>query len=301
MRYNIEVVPCKNEEAKKKLFLTKYTCVASDPTKNIVCIHGLTFSQHVFDIDYKDYSVARYWAKKGYTVWLLDAGGHGRSQRYKNGFDVTTASVAKDVTYAMKVMMETQGVDKVDLLGWSWGTMVMAQAAALCPEHTRKLVLVGPVTGGTMPAIPKECFPDDKLPIEYEFAGRLFRQANVKSGEVSSDTNYDFDITEPEVINLAMHNLLRYDMSAAKPQGPNVEVMCAGDTILIDGAAVKAPTLIIRGTDDIYSTNETVAGIMEKLPEGSESVLVRGAGHGFFFERDYYETFRETVLAFLEK
>ena len=31
MRYKIDVVPCKREEVRKRLYLTRYSCPASDP------------------------------------------------------------------------------------------------------------------------------------------------------------------------------------------------------------------------------------------------------------------------------
>lgn len=40
--------------------------------KNILLIHGVTYSSHEFDIDYEDYSLVRFLAREGYTVWRLD-------------------------------------------------------------------------------------------------------------------------------------------------------------------------------------------------------------------------------------
>ncbi len=300
MRYTIDVVRCRRSENRKQLFLTRYSCPASDPKKNIVCLHGLTFSQHVFDIDYKDYSFLRYLCRNGYTAWALDVSGHGRSQRVKNGFDITTETAADDVIDAMEVMRQEQDVDKVDLLGWSWGTDVVALAASKRPELVDKLVLMAPVTGGTDEGQAWDSFTEDKMMIPYEFAARLFRHKGVASGDVDADAEIDYDITEPEVVNLAMHNLLRYDAQKPKPWGPNRDVLSAGPKMLIHPEDIKSPTLYIKGTDDIYSTVEIVEDMVAKSPEGSKFVLVRGGGHGFFFERDYYQPGREAILDFLK-
>lgn len=303
MKYKVDVVPCKRADNGKELYLTKYSRPASEPQKNILCLHGLTFSQHVFDIDFKDYSVARFLAKEGYHVWCLDAGGHGRSERYENGFDVNTESASKDVVTAIETINQEMGTEQIDLLGWSWGSMTTSMAAGLRPELVRKLVLVGLITGGTMPALPTFAFPDDKLPISYEFAARLFRHTKAASGAVSADADdsIDYDITQPEIVNLQMHNLFRYDLIEDKPMGPNIDVMCAGDKWLIDGDAIKCPTLLMKGTDDIYSSEERVEELLKKLPEGSEKCIVRGGGHGFFYEKDYYKKFQSVVLDFLNK
>lgn len=303
MKYTIDVIPCRRADNRKKLFLTRYSCPPSDAKKNILFIHGLTFTQHVFDIDYKDYSVMRYFARKGYTVWGLDIGGHGRSQRYKDGFSINTQTAALDTVTAIETIRTEQEVDTVDLIGWSWGTLIVTEAAGQHPDLIRKLGIVGPVTGGTIPALPPEFFPDDKAMIDYDTATRLFRHKLAASGAISDDDDdeIDYDVTEIGVVNQAMHNLVRYDLTEPKPQGPNVELMGIGDTWPMHVENIQAPTLIMKGTDDIYSTDERVDVIMGKLPQGSEKCVIRGGGHGMFYEKDYYIEFREKLLMFLEK
>ena len=43
----------------------------TEPAKNIILIHGVTYSSHEFDIDYQDYSLVRKLAREGYNVWRL--------------------------------------------------------------------------------------------------------------------------------------------------------------------------------------------------------------------------------------
>ena len=101
MKYNCEVIDLARKDNGKKLYFTKFDCPASWGDKNVLLVHGLTYTQHVFDIKYKDYSVCEYFAKNGYTVWRVDLGGYGRSEEYENGFDVTTENAAKDILCAV--------------------------------------------------------------------------------------------------------------------------------------------------------------------------------------------------------
>lgn len=307
MKYNIQQIPCQRKDNGKKLFLSRYSCMSSNPKKNLLLLHGLTLTQHIFDIDYKDYSVARYFTKEGYNVWGLDVGGYGRSEEYENGFDVTTENAGKDIITAIETINEIMGTDNVDLMGWSWGTMTTSSAACTRPDLVRKLVLIAPVTGGTMEALPAKTFTADKLPVDYEFAARLFRHTLTGGDEVAAylnpqeDDDIDYDITEKEVVGIAMHNVFRYDLAHPRPQGGQVDIYTAGEKRLINGTAIKAPTAIIRGTDDPYSTRETIDELLAQLPEGSEEHTLLGAGHGLYYEKDFYVKFRETVKAFLEK
>jgi hypothetical protein len=40
----------------------------SPPLGQMLLVHGLTFSSHEFDLNYKDYSLARWLANQGYVV-----------------------------------------------------------------------------------------------------------------------------------------------------------------------------------------------------------------------------------------
>lgn len=117
MRYECEQVELKRKDDGTDLYLTKFWCPASWQDKNILMVHGLTYTQHVFDIKYKDYSVCEYFAKNGYTVWRLDLSGYGKSGKYEDGWKVTTQHAAEDEIYALEKICELQGVEKLDLLG----------------------------------------------------------------------------------------------------------------------------------------------------------------------------------------
>ena len=56
------------------------------PEKNILLVHGVTYSSHEFDINYKDYSLVRRLAGEGYRVWRLDIMGYGQSSAVDDGF-----------------------------------------------------------------------------------------------------------------------------------------------------------------------------------------------------------------------
>ena len=304
MRYQIDVIPCQRKDNGKKLYLQKYTCESSEQDRNILCLHGITLASHVFEIDVKDYSVARQFAKEGYTVWLLDAGGHGHSEEYDCGWECTTENVSIDVVTAMETIVETQSVEKVDLMGWSWGTMTTSTAAGKRPDLVGKLVMIAPVTGGTGLCQTDADFPNDKMTIWYDFAIRLFRHVGVASGAVATKDGdqadeLDLTVTEMCVVDRAMHDVFKHALGTDKPMAPNREIYTAGDKWLINADPIKAKTLVIKGSDDIYSTQERVDEILSKLPEGSRCVNYKGAGHGFFFEKDYYQKFRKAVLDFL--
>ena len=68
------------ERAGISLHLDRTAKDGREPEKNILLIHGVTYSSHEFDINYKDYSLVRFLTGEGYAVWRLDIAGFGQSE-----------------------------------------------------------------------------------------------------------------------------------------------------------------------------------------------------------------------------
>ena len=130
----------------------------SVPARQILLIHGSSYSSHEFDIDYQDYSLVRRLAREGYAVWRLDIAGYGRSGPVEDGFLPDTAYAAADTLAAVDQIVQISGQERIDLLGWSWGTMIAGRAAAEHPEHLRKMVLYAPILSGLGVRALKEAF-----------------------------------------------------------------------------------------------------------------------------------------------
>ena len=72
-----ETVPL--ERNRVPLHLERYVEKDGKRKQPLLLVHGVTYSSHEFDVDYKDYSLARYFAGHGFEVWLLDIAGFGNS------------------------------------------------------------------------------------------------------------------------------------------------------------------------------------------------------------------------------
>lgn len=292
MRFSFSEPELVRRDNSKKVYLNKCSCPASDPKRNLLVIHGLTSSNHVFDIDYKDYSVVRYFARNGYTVWRIDIGGYGRSDKYDDGFDVTTDNAAKDIICALEQICELSGVTQADVLGWSWASMTSSRADVMRPDLIRRLVWYGPCFGGTMPK--GEC-KEPFTTLDYGYCTRVFQHMP------DSDMDVDYEICERSVVGIWCDGELKYDFGHGRPNGGNREIVCAGDAWLIDVDSIKAPTAYFAGNRDGYLNLERAKDAIGRLPQGSESHYYLGAGHALWVEKDYYRLVRKDALAFLEK
>nr|MCR5625789.1 lysophospholipase [Lachnospiraceae bacterium] len=79
------------------LHLDRISVEGEEPVKDILLIHGVTYSSNEFDTDYKDYSLVRKLAKEGYNVWRLDIAGFGQSGQVDDGFMPDSDYAAKDI------------------------------------------------------------------------------------------------------------------------------------------------------------------------------------------------------------
>jgi pimeloyl-ACP methyl ester carboxylesterase len=118
------------------------------PLKQILLVHGSSFSSHEFDIDYQDYSLVQRLARERYAVWRIDIAGYGQSETVEDGFMPDTAYAAEDINAAVERITQISGQTKIDVLGWSWGTITAGQFAVKYPTHLGKLILYAPIVSG---------------------------------------------------------------------------------------------------------------------------------------------------------
>ncbi len=124
------------------------------PDKTLVYVHGATYpAETAFDLKLDGLSWMDYIAQRGYDVYLLDVRGYGQSTRppqmdrpAKDSAPFAgTVEAMRDVDAVVDFVRKRNGIDKVNLIGWSWGTAIMQWYVSLNSHKTHKLVLFAPV------------------------------------------------------------------------------------------------------------------------------------------------------------
>jgi pimeloyl-ACP methyl ester carboxylesterase len=127
--YSCEVVPLERNDISLHL-----DCVKKDntiPLKQILLVHGSSFSSHEFDIYYQDYSLVRRLAREGYAVWRIDIAGYGQSETVEDGFMPDTAYAAEDGVLFNK--------DKTELVQFPAGPGLGAVPPVVGPVDERRI------------------------------------------------------------------------------------------------------------------------------------------------------------------
>ena len=127
---------------------------AFSPAKTVIYVHGATYpSETAFDLPLAGMSWMDYIARQGYDVYLLDVRGYGGSTRPaqmdkppgESAPFAGTEEAMRDVDAVVEFVRKRRGIDKVNLLAWSWGTAIMQWYTSLNSHKVDKLVLYAPV------------------------------------------------------------------------------------------------------------------------------------------------------------
>jgi pimeloyl-ACP methyl ester carboxylesterase len=137
------------------------------PEQTVLYVHGATYpSETAFDLKLDGVSWMEYMASRGYDVWLLDLRGYGKSTRPPEMTDKPEANPpivrgdtgVKDIGAAVDFILQRRNIPRLNLLGWSWGTTLMATYTTQNAQKVERLVLYAPAwisqTASLIPAGP---------------------------------------------------------------------------------------------------------------------------------------------------
>jgi pimeloyl-ACP methyl ester carboxylesterase len=132
------------------------------PERTVLFVHGATYPAHTsFDLKLDGMSWMDYIAARGYDVYLLDLRGYGRSTRPKEMDEAPEANppivrgtaAVKDISAVIDFILARRGIARLNLLGWSWGTTLMATYTTQNPGKVERLVLYAPAWIRTTPSL----------------------------------------------------------------------------------------------------------------------------------------------------
>ena len=291
----------------------------------VLFLHGATApSTCDFDLGYKDYSWADWMVKRGYVVWMGDYRNYGYSTREKTMAEpaaknqpVTRSYQAlRDIEAMVNHIKRTRGVQKVSLIGWSWGAMMAGYYASLHSENVHKLVLYAPLYNFNDHTNlgPGSALQNKRKPYEFNFALGAYRVASEAAntgrwnGEIPLENKDEY--REAAVPAAFWSECMATDPSSNTRNPPSLRApngvledsfYQATGRPLWNAANIYAPTLVIAGAYDTWSYPEDREGLMRDLVHApaKRSVLIPDATHFVLFEKNRF--LFEEVLKFLKQ
>lgn len=227
-------------------------------TQPLVLVHGVG-------------SEGRAWAgviqrlSDAFRILSFDLRGHGQSSRVKGRYEI------EDFAGDVLALADHVGFRRFDLAGFSLGGLVAQRIALSSPERVRRLVLLSTVAGRT----------DDE---RNRVAARL---TALESGERGShyDASLSRWLTEDfQRRNPALLAQLRERNAQNDPDCYAAAYRVLAETDFAEAlSAIRAPTLIATGEDDIGS-NPRMAAFMHSRIQGSRLEILPGLRHSILME-----------------
>jgi pimeloyl-ACP methyl ester carboxylesterase len=292
----------------------------------VIFLHGATGpSTCDFDLGYKDYSWADWLVKRGYVVWMGDYRNYGYSTREpamdepaaKNRPVTRSYQALRDIEAMVNHIKRTRGVQKVTLIGWSWGAMLAGYYASLHSENVHKLVLYAPLYNFNDHTNlgPGSALQNKRKPYEFNFALGAYRVASEAAntgrwnGEIPVENKDEY--REAAVPAAFWTECLATDPSSNTRNPPSLRApngvledsfYQATGRPLWNAASIYVPTLVIAGAYDTWSYPEDREGLMRDLVHApaKRSVLIPDATHFILFEKNRFQFFEE-IFNFLKQ
>ncbi|MEQ6888173.1 alpha/beta fold hydrolase [Halomonas sp. CS7] len=239
----------------------------------LVVIHGLLGSADNWR------SHAKQWQRRRRVI-TVDLRNHGRSPHVTGmGYD----AMAEDLL----ALLDRLDVERAHLLGHSMGGKVVISLARLAPERVASLIVadIAPVAYG---------HDHDSV-----FAALRRVEAGSPTNRREADALLAEHVDEPAVRLFLATNLERDEAGILRPRIGLDEIQDDYETIMGEPAgegAFEGPTLVLRGAQSRYVTDEMLPALHAVLPRAEIQTLE--AGHWLHAEQP--SAFQAAVNAFLE-
>lgn len=278
----------------------------------VVLQHGATYGSAAFDLPFAGMSWMDYLAARGFDAYCLDLPGYARSEKPPQMAEppeahppfMRTSDAADCLGFVCDRIRARRGVDRLNLIGWSWGTAITAHYAGRHNEQVERLVLYAPIWKRT---------GNEGSPLGV--AGNLgayrvvTREATRQRRQRGLDAAQAFRVMPPDWFDLWWTTTADADPDADEDtiRAPNGVVLDGREyweqgKATYDPAAIAVPVLVTVGEWDIDTPPymaQALYPLLENAPWKRLSIL-SGGTHAIAMESARILLFR-TVHQFLEE
>ena len=285
------------------------------PERTVLFVHGATYPAHTsFDLKLDGRSWMDYIASRGYDVYLLDVRGYGKSTRPKEMAEdaknnppiVRGETAVKDIGTVVNFILARRNIPRLNLVGWSWGTTLMATYTTQNAAKVERLVLYAPAWIRQTPSL-VQAGP-----------GKLgaYRMVNRDQAKERWYTGVPED-KKASLIPAGWFDAWADATWATDPEGAkqNPPVLRAPNGVVQDGldffgagkpyydpANIRVPTLLVHAEWDRDTPPymaQTLFPLLVNSP-GKRYVALAEGTHSIIMERNRLQLF-EAVQAFLDE
>ncbi len=264
--------------------------IGSPSDKRVVLLaHGsATAGRESFDLQVPgkpSYSLMDFLAREGFDVFAPDVRGFGRSIHPDS--HLTTQEASEDLNAVIEYVLKLRGVQRVNLLGWSWGTQYGGMFIMAHPEKVERYVsyaqmhVDSPDIAKRRPRI--EVFRKNPY-ISIPEAGWKPRFYSMTPDEAN----------DPEVVDAYAKAAAEVEIKTAT--GPQLDMVTLMP--MVNPRLMPVPTMIIHGEYDDVADLSGLLPFFRQLPHCYKKyVVVPSAGHMMHLQEGH-SVFRHEVASF---
>jgi pimeloyl-ACP methyl ester carboxylesterase len=268
--------------------------------RTVLFLHGATFpGSATFDVPLENGSWMDFMAQRGYDVYALDIRGFGKSTRppafaqpaEANPPQVDTQTALRDVDKAVEYILSRRGLDRLVLVGWSWGATLAGSYTVRAVSKVDRLILYSPQWLSDSPP------PPDAL--EKLGAWREVGLASVKERWRLAAPEHERRDLIPEAVGKAWLDALEaadpLPGALQVPTGPQADFyrFWASGKPQWQPERVSVPTLVIQGEWDVETPPDMGLSVFARLTGAPQRryMLIGEGSHTLLMEKNRRQLF----------
>lgn len=240
-------------------------------------------------------------ALKGFDVWSLDYLGYGESSRYRDSdlatFPGRAADCATQLAYAVKLILAKRRIEKLSIIGDSFGSLVAGVYASRSPEAVDKLILFAPITPVAQATADEPRAPASQFHlVTPEDLWQLYATWLPRGDYVGVDRDFFLKAWGSKYLGTDAASRRRTPPSVMIPAGPDLDTVdIQRGRFPYDPALIKASTLIIFGEWDSVATEEGGRRLFDLLSgtRDKRRIVIGRATHVLQLESSRHVLYRE--------
>ena len=285
---------------------------ADSTAPTVLFVHGATYPSSVtFDYAIDGKSWMDRMAEAGFDAWCVDLLGYGRSDRpaamgeapEANAPLVDTDKAVADVSAVMDVILHARGLERLCLIGYSWGTMICGALAGQRADTVARLVLYGTAWIKTTAS----ALTDGAPPGAYRVVEAEAMRQRWLIGIAPEQAQ---ELATPEAMAAWCDAAVASDPESQGHTPPRLRAPAGvvKDVLAYHGAGkayydpgqIRAATLIVVGEWDAETTPEQGRAVFDLLVNAAERryVVIGKATHSMLLEKRRFALY-QTVEEFL--
>ena len=254
------------------------------PIKVVLLIPWVKSGSTLYNLPVEGYNLMDYLVSKGFVTYAVDHRSYGKSTKTQ-GLDVNADNCGKDMKAVADFIEEKEKVDKVNVVGLSFGTVISLSLAANYPEEVERMVLMG---------------------LPYKTVNRKVKKVVAKLSHMA-ETGKNFIPSNPVTAKGLWY---KYDekvlnkfveiVEKRNPEIPTGPFIDARDSRHAKYAPmIKCPILFMYGEYEVFVDLEDAMNCFKDCnAEKKAYMLIGNASHGLILEKSHDMVFR-TIYGWL--